>query len=155
MKIGSWSHVGSRWHLLGAIFAQDDPEDRVFIDFWPISGRSNFPTPIETLFSSHGAHKRSKVKVQNNSKNEVFSAKVQNPKIVLSPTHGLNLRGLKQSIFWFEPFASALDMVPWYSRVGDLSRFLCEMGAQRASKNKWKNGVQKWWFRVERSSSSR
>ena len=33
MKIGSWSHIGSRWHLLGAILAQDDPEDWVFIDF--------------------------------------------------------------------------------------------------------------------------
>ena len=38
MEIGSWSHVGSRWHLLGAILAQDDPEDRAFIYFWPILG---------------------------------------------------------------------------------------------------------------------
>ena len=31
-KTGSWSHVGSRWHLLGAILAQDEPEDRFFMD---------------------------------------------------------------------------------------------------------------------------
>ena len=37
-KTGSWSHVGSRWHLLGAILAQDEPEDRFFIDFWSIRG---------------------------------------------------------------------------------------------------------------------
>ena len=34
------SHVGSRWHLLEAILAQDDREDRFFIDFW-----SNFGVP--------------------------------------------------------------------------------------------------------------
>ena len=28
------SHVGSKWHLLEAILAQDDREDRFFIDFW-------------------------------------------------------------------------------------------------------------------------
>ena len=28
------SHVGSRWHLLEAILAQDDREDRFVIDFW-------------------------------------------------------------------------------------------------------------------------
>ena len=42
MKIGSWSHVGSRWHLLGALLAQDDPEDRVCIDFWPIWGSPKY-----------------------------------------------------------------------------------------------------------------
>ena len=89
--------------------------------------------------------------------NEDFSAQGQNPKIVLSPARGLSLRGLKQSKMThvFEPFTSALDMVPWYRCFRDLSRFLNEMGAQRASKQEWKNGVPNLWFRAERCSSSR
>ena len=88
---------------------------------------------------------------------EAFSANGQNPKIVLSPTRGLSLRGLKQSkiSFFSETFARALDMVPWYRCFRDLSRFLNEIGAQRACKKERKNGVQNWCFRVERSSSSR
>ena len=74
--------------------------------------------------------------------NEGFSAQGQNPKIVLSPRRGLSLRGLKQSKItsFFEPFASALDMLPWYRFFRDLSRFLGEMGAQRARKKERKNG---------------
>ena len=53
MKIGSWSHIGSRWHLLGAILAQDDPEDWVFIDFYPILRSPKcfkIPFKNETIF---------------------------------------------------------------------------------------------------------
>ena len=87
-KTGSWSHVGSRWHLLGAILAQDEPEDRFFIDFWSIWGSkmhpksiqkpSNFQTSLETLFSANRVHKSSKMRVQNHSKMKPFLGRVKN-----------------------------------------------------------------------------
>ena len=56
---------------------------------------------------------------------------------------------------FFRTICAALDMVPWYHCFQDLSIFLNEMGAQRASKTKRKNGIQNWWFRAERSSNNR
>ena len=62
-----WSHLGPRWPrgLSFYRFLTDFGEPKMLqktMKKW-----SNFQTPIETLFSAHGAHKRSKMKVQNNS----------------------------------------------------------------------------------------
>ena len=102
----------------------------------------NFQAPIETLFSVHGAHKRSKMKAQNNSQIELFLHRAKTRKSCSRLDAGLVcevLSNTKSHVF-FEPFASALDMVPWYRCFGDWSRFLGEMGVQRARKKERKTG---------------
>ena len=82
------------------MLAQDDtslepswPKMTPRIEFWSIftwflgaqnawksiQKSSNFQTSIETLFSAHGVHKRSNMKVQNNPNIKFFSAKGQKP----------------------------------------------------------------------------
>ena len=92
-----WSHLGPRWPRGSSFyrFLTDLGAPKILQK--SIQKSRNFQTSIETLFSVHGAHKRSKMKVQNNSQIKFFSAQGQNPKIVLSPRRGLSLRGLKQS----------------------------------------------------------
>ena len=103
---------------------------------------TNFQTSIETLFSAHGAHKRSKMKVQNNSQMELFLHRAKTRKSCSRPDAGLVWEVLsnRKSQVFFEPFASALDMLPWYRFFRDLSIFLGEMGAQRAMKKERKTG---------------
>ena len=76
------SHVGSRWHLLEAMLAQDDREDPFFIDFGIILGYQNnvkiyenemiFRHPKKTVFSAQEHPKDSKMELQKPSKIKVF-----------------------------------------------------------------------------------
>ena len=103
---------------------------------------TNFQTSIETLFSAHGAHKRSKMKVQNNSQIELFLHRAKTRKSCSRPDAGSVCEVLSKpkSQVFLEPFASALEMLPWYRFLQDFSRILGEMGAQRARKKERKTG---------------
>ena len=75
---------------------------------------------------------------------ELFLHRAKTRKSCSRPDAGLvyeDLSNPKSQVF-FEPFASALDMLPWYRFFPDLSRFLGEMGAQRARKKERKTGSQ-------------
>ena len=82
------------------------------------------------------------MKVQNNSQMELFLHRAKTRKSCSRLDAGLVCEVLSnpKSQVFFEPFASALDMLPWYRFFRDLSRFLGEMGAQRARKKERKTG---------------
>ena len=82
------------------------------------------------------------MKVQNNSQMKLFLHRAKTRKSCSRLDAGLVCEVLSnpKSQVFFEPFASALDMLPWYRFFRDLSRFLGEMGAQRARKKERKTG---------------
>ena len=167
MKIGSWSHIGSRWHLLGAILAQDDPRIEfvsIFNRFWGARNPLKFDLKMKQFSDTHWNLvfcAWSSQTLQNEgpkqSRNEAFSAKGQNPKIVLSPARGLSLRGLKQpkTMCFFRTICVSPGhgaLVPLFSRF----IWIFERNGNPDSKEiRKKNGVQNWCLRGERSSSSR
>ena len=127
------SHVGSRWHLLEAILAQDDREDRFFIDFWCNVGLPKwyknqwkneviFRHPKKPCF----LHRRCQ-RLQNGApkdiQNEAFFWTCQNYRIVLPPARGASFRGLKgsQTTFCPGPFLWALFMLHWNPCFSDFS----------------------------------
>ena len=123
----------------------------ICVPFWgfkmhqkSIQKPNNFQTSLETLFSANRVHKSSKMRGQSHSKIKPFLGRIKNRESCSRLDAGLVCEVLSnpKSHVFFEPFAAALDMVPWYRFFRDLSRFLSEMGGQRASKKEGKNGVQ-------------
>ena len=107
------SDVGSRWHLLEAILAQDDREDRFFIDFWSNFGVPKwyknqwkneviFRHPKKSCFLRRKVPKAPKWSSKNHPKSSFFWT-CQNHRILLPPARGASFRGLKGSQTAFLP----------------------------------------------------
>ena len=111
------SHVGSRWHLLEAMLAQDDLEDRFFIDFWNHFGYQNntkiyekmkwFSDALKNCVFCAGRPQRRKNGGPKGIQNQAFSGISQNYRIVLPPARGASFKCLKgsQTLFFPGPFS--------------------------------------------------
>ena len=82
------------------------------------------------------------MKVQNNSQIRFFLHRAKSRKSCSRLDAGLVCEVLSnpKSQVFLEPFASALEMLPWYRFFRHLSRILGEMGAQRARKKERTTG---------------
>ena len=149
------SHLGSRWHLLEAILAQDDREDRFFIDFWYHFGMRKsyknrwkneviFRHPKNRVFCA-GRSQRLQNGAPKGIQNQAFSGKGWNLKIVLPPARGASFRGLKgsQIAFFPGPFSQALFMLHWNRRFSDFCWKWCPREVPESFQNPSQNEARK------------